>query len=169
MAKKATERVYTIPLRREWVKQSRIKRVPRTVRVIREFLKRHTKAEEVKLSTGLNEFLWLHGTKKPPGKVKVKVSVEEGKAFARLPEEEKVEKIAKKGKKEVAKEEPKKAEEKKETSEEAKKEAPGKEEKGERKEEKPKEEKGLTPSEKEAEKIWKEAEEKVKKDSNKKQ
>lgn len=166
MAKKATERVYTIPLRKEWVKQSRIRRVPRTVRVIREFLKRHTKAEEVKLSTGLNEFLWLHGAKKPPGKVKVKVSVEEGKAFARLPEEEKVEKIAKKGKKEPAKEEPKKAEEKKE---EAKKEAPEKEEKGERKEEKPKEEKELTPSEKEAEKIWKEAEEKVKGESNKKQ
>lgn len=87
MAKDISERVYTIPIRREWVKQRRIHRAPRAVNFVREFLIRHTKADDVKISQLVNEALWDHGVKKPPGKIKVKVEVKDNVAFARLPEE----------------------------------------------------------------------------------
>ena len=41
---KGEERVYTIPLRKAWLKQTRIQRVPRSVNVLREFILQHTKA-----------------------------------------------------------------------------------------------------------------------------
>ena len=84
---KGEERVYTIPLRKAWLKQTRIQRVPRSVNVLREFIQQHTKAESVKVSPLVNEFLWLSGIKTPPAKIKVKVSVEDGVAFARMPDE----------------------------------------------------------------------------------
>lgn len=101
------ERVYNIPLRKEWIKQSRIRRVPRSVNVVRSFLERHTKAEEVKLSTGVNEYLWIRGIKKAPSSIKVKVSLEDNIAFARLPEEAAPKKEDKKKSKEEKKEEKK--------------------------------------------------------------
>lgn len=103
MAKQTTERVLTIPLRREWVKQSRIHRVPRGVNVIREYIFRHMKTEDIKISTALNEFLWTKGIKRPPAQIKVKVRLEEGQAYARLPDE-KILEPEKKGKDAKAKE-----------------------------------------------------------------
>ena len=156
------EKVYTIPLKRRVVKHPRVRRAPRGITLIREFLEKHTKAEEVKVSKGINELLWKHGPKKPPGKIKVAVEVKEGKAFARLPDE-KLEAKRKEGKKEkISRNKP--AEEK-----ETKTEGRPKEKKAETKKiEKPvdkSERRDLTPQEKEAEEIWKEAEEKAKKES----
>ncbi|MBI4020781.1 MAG: hypothetical protein HY369_00910 [Candidatus Aenigmarchaeota archaeon] len=95
------DRVYTIPLRASWVVHPRISRVNRSVNVIRAYLERHAKVDEVKLSAGINEYLWISGAKKPPGAIKVVVSVKEGIAHARLPEE-KVALPEKKGKTEKA-------------------------------------------------------------------
>ena len=54
------ERVYVVPLRK--VKAtSRKKRAPRAVRLIKEFAKRHMKAEEVKIAPELNEYIWSRG------------------------------------------------------------------------------------------------------------
>src|SRR3989338_8324390 len=82
------ENVYTIPLRKHWVKVSRVDRVNTSVDVIRSFLIRHTKTEDIKLSPLLNESLWTRGAKKPPAFAKIKVVKDEkGVVNAMLPEE----------------------------------------------------------------------------------
>ncbi len=82
------EKVYTIPLRKKWVKAGRIDRANVSVDTIRAFLKRHTKSEDVKLSPLLNESLWARGAKKPPAFSKVKVVKDEkGIVNAMMPEE----------------------------------------------------------------------------------
>lgn len=70
------ERVYIIPLRD-------VKRVPRTirspkaVRLVREFLKKHMKAENIKIDNSVNEKIWERGIQKVPPKIKVKATKEE--------------------------------------------------------------------------------------------
>jgi large subunit ribosomal protein L31e len=109
MAKKteaapAVERVYTVPLRKEYLKQTRIQRANRAVNALQKFLIRHTKAEKVRVSPMVNDFIWQRGAKKPPSKVKIKVRIEAGVATARLPEEKEVIKEEKKGRMEGLKE-----------------------------------------------------------------
>ena len=70
------ERVYIIPLRD-------VKRVPRTirspkaVRLVREFLKKHMKSEDIKIDNSVNEKIWERGIQKVPPKIKVKAVKEE--------------------------------------------------------------------------------------------
>jgi large subunit ribosomal protein L31e len=70
------ERVYIIPLRD-------VKRVPRTirspkaVRLVREFLKKHMKSEDIKIDSSVNEKIWERGIQKVPPKIKVKATKEE--------------------------------------------------------------------------------------------
>ena len=88
MAKKESkstfEREYTIPLRKGFRQIVSHKKTPRAVREIFAYLKRHTKAENIKLGMHLNEHLWQHGSKNPPAKVKVHVVVKDGVATAEL-------------------------------------------------------------------------------------
>jgi len=92
MAEKTTEtkemeRIYTINLRRGWLKEPRSKRSNRARREIEIFLKRHTKANKIKISKGLNEMIFSRGFKKPPGKVKVEVRGDFETVQAKLPGE----------------------------------------------------------------------------------
>ncbi len=90
MAKKEAEigeRIYTIPLRKEWLKVPRNRRAKRAVNTIKAFLFRHMHAADVKLSQRLNEKVWTRGIQKPPGKIKLKATIEDGIVTARLPEE----------------------------------------------------------------------------------
>jgi large subunit ribosomal protein L31e len=66
------ERVYMVPLGEAW-RVPRPYRTPRAVRALREFVSRHMKAEEVKLSQEVNRFLWRRSIEKPPRKVRIKV------------------------------------------------------------------------------------------------
>lgn len=66
-----TERVYTIPLRKAKMK-ARSKRANAAINILKDFIRRHMKAEEVKLDTKLNEFIWERGKHKIPSRVKVK-------------------------------------------------------------------------------------------------
>ena len=73
----SVEREYTIPLRREWKKVPRYKRVNKAVKAIKEFMVRHMKIydrdlKKVKIDRYLNEELWFRGIKKPPARIKVK-------------------------------------------------------------------------------------------------
>ena len=68
----AEEKIYTIPLRREFLKAPRYKRSKRAVSAIRNFLMRHMKAEEVKIGSYLNLEIFKHGRNNPPGKIKVR-------------------------------------------------------------------------------------------------
>jgi len=107
---KLIERVYNVPLRKEFRKVPRWRKTKKAVKAMREFLAKHMKSENVKLSPELNELLWKHGIKNPPHHVKVTVTKdEEGLVKADLFGT----KMDKAPKKEVKKEE-KKTEDKKE-------------------------------------------------------
>ena len=77
MAAAKIERTYTIPLRREFRKVAGWKKTKKAVRAVKEFLQKHMKSDNVKLSTTLNEKLWKHGIKNPPHHIKVSVSKDE--------------------------------------------------------------------------------------------
>lgn len=81
---------YTIPLRQ-------VKTVPYTersnkaVKVVREYVMRHMKAEEsqIWIDNKVNEALWSCGIQKPPTNIKVKaVRFEDGLVEVSLPEEQ---------------------------------------------------------------------------------
>ena len=72
------ERIYTVPLRKGFLKAPNYDRTRKAVVVLREFLEKHTK-KEVKIGKYLNLELWKDGRKHPPGKIKVRV--EDNKDF----------------------------------------------------------------------------------------
>ncbi len=65
------ERVYNVPLRKEWLKAPHYKRAKRAVTALRDFLKKHMKSENVKLGRQLNHAVWKRSIKHPPHHVKV--------------------------------------------------------------------------------------------------
>ena len=70
---KILERTYTVPLRREYLKAPNWNRTKKAVLALRQFLMKHMKSEDVRLSTTLNNELWKHGIKNPPHHVKINV------------------------------------------------------------------------------------------------
>ena len=68
------ERVYTVPLRKEYQKVPRWRRTKKAVKALQQFLEKHMKSDNFKLSSELNEELWKHGIKNPPHHVKVTVT-----------------------------------------------------------------------------------------------
>jgi len=79
-AKKTTitlERVYNVPLRKEFQKVARYKKTRKAVFALRSFLEKHMKSKEVKLSKELNEKMWKDGIKNPPHHIKVSVTKDE--------------------------------------------------------------------------------------------
>jgi len=66
------ERIYTIPLRKVWG-PPRGKRTPRAMRLLRAFVKRHMKAENVEISNEVNEELCARGIRKPLREIKVRL------------------------------------------------------------------------------------------------
>jgi large subunit ribosomal protein L31e len=123
------ERIYNIPLRKEFQKVPNYKRASKARRAVREFLIKHMKTKEVKIGKYLNEEIWKNGPKNPPHKVNVKAVKEEDIVRAELvgapveaPEPKKEEKKSVKDKLEEkvkeTKTEPKKKEEKTPTAKE---------------------------------------------------
>jgi len=88
MAKKETkvklERSYNIPIRKKTRETAKHKKTPRAIRVVRQFLQKHMKAENVKLGPKLNLFMWKHGIKNPPHHVKVHAIKEDDVVRAEL-------------------------------------------------------------------------------------
>jgi|SRR3989344_9696851 len=76
-AEKTIERTYNVPLRKEYMKAPRWNRTKKAVTALRQFLVRHMKSEDVRLSKELNEEMWKHGIKNPPHHVKVKAVKDE--------------------------------------------------------------------------------------------
>jgi len=66
------EKLYTVNFRKAWI-TPRGKRTPRAVRMLRDFVKRHMKTEDVIISNEINEKLWSRSIKKPPRKLRVRV------------------------------------------------------------------------------------------------
>lgn len=82
------ERIFNIPLRREWLKVPRNERGKKAATTVRFFVSKHMKSYDVKISQKINEFIWLRGIQKPPHSLRVKV-IKDSKGTVRvmLPEE----------------------------------------------------------------------------------
>lgn len=65
------ERTYIIPLRHVKNVQRTI-RAAKAIKIVQEFLKKHMKADDVKIDASLNEKIWERGIQKIPSKIKVK-------------------------------------------------------------------------------------------------
>ena len=79
------KRTYTIPLRRGFRNTQRNMRAKKAISVAQQFLRKHMKADSVKLGKKLNEHIWQNGIKNPPGKVTVICEkTDEGIVFADL-------------------------------------------------------------------------------------
>jgi large subunit ribosomal protein L31e len=85
MGEEKEARIYTIPLRKA-KRAPRWKRSKRAIAEVREYLKRHTKFEDVILDASVNEKIWERGSEKPPSKIRVKITEEEDIIRAELVE-----------------------------------------------------------------------------------
>ncbi len=68
------ERLYTVPLRRAFWTGSRLRRSNQAVRVLRKFVTRHMKPEELLIQPEVNEKIWARGIQKPPRRIRVRVT-----------------------------------------------------------------------------------------------
>jgi len=109
------ERIYTVPLG-EAFEVPRKKRVPKAVKLLKEFIARHMKAEDerIVISEALNKQLWGRSIQKPPRRVKVRLIKEDGTIKAYL-SDEKIEEAKKEEKKQEEKQKAEEKEEKKKT------------------------------------------------------
>ncbi|MGE0792912.1 MAG: 50S ribosomal protein L31e [Candidatus Woesearchaeota archaeon] len=65
------KREYNVPLRRGFANTPRYKRTHKAIRVLKEFLIKNMKSDNIKLGKRLNEFMWKNGIQNPPCKVSV--------------------------------------------------------------------------------------------------
>jgi large subunit ribosomal protein L31e len=87
MSEVESEREYVIPLRDAY-EASRTRRAKRAINIIKEFARRHMKAEVVKISSKVNNLVWSRGIEKPPRRVKVVMRKDrEGVVEVLLPDE----------------------------------------------------------------------------------
>ncbi|MCS6770045.1 MAG: 50S ribosomal protein L31e [Candidatus Caldarchaeum sp.] len=70
------EKVFTIPLGDAW-KGSRLRRADAAVRIVKEYVKRHSKAENVKISPKVVEKIWENGRQNPPRRIRVVLDEED--------------------------------------------------------------------------------------------
>ncbi|MBU2637675.1 MAG: 60S ribosomal protein L31 [Nanoarchaeota archaeon] len=69
------EKTYVIPLRHEWLKVPIFLRTRKSVKAIKNYVKKHSKVEDVKIGKYLNNKLWERGNRYPPHKVQVNVEI----------------------------------------------------------------------------------------------
>lgn len=65
------EQVFTVPLRNAQDTQ-RHKRASAAVGIVKDFLKKHLKVNEVKIDSNLNQEIWARGAENPPAKIRVR-------------------------------------------------------------------------------------------------
>ncbi len=86
-SKKILERVYNVPLRREYLKVANWRRTHKAVKALREFIAKHMKSEDVIIGKYANQFLWKNGIRNPPHHIKVNaVKDENGRVVIELVE-----------------------------------------------------------------------------------
>jgi large subunit ribosomal protein L31e len=68
------ERIYTVPLRKAYWTGSRLRRSNRAVRILREFVERHMKPEELLIQPEVNERIWSRGIQKPPRRIRIRAT-----------------------------------------------------------------------------------------------
>ena len=78
------EQLFTIPLRDAYSPGNRPKRAKIAGRMVREFLEKHTKTEDIKIGNSINNALWARGIQKPPHSVRVHVLKSDKILYAEL-------------------------------------------------------------------------------------
>jgi large subunit ribosomal protein L31e len=74
-----TEKIFTINLRKLTLKAPKWEKSKKSVALIRNFLKRHMKTDEIKLDKSITEEIWKRGSQRPPAKIRIKAyETEEG-------------------------------------------------------------------------------------------
>ena len=68
------ERIYVIPLAKEYQKAPNWNRTKRAMKALRQFVDRHMKPEALYVSQEVNERMWENGIKNPPRKIRVRVT-----------------------------------------------------------------------------------------------
>jgi large subunit ribosomal protein L31e len=82
------ERVYTIPLGKVLLSQSQHRSV-RAINMIREFARKHMKTQEIKIDEEVAHLIWSRGVRRPPRKIRVKMTkTDEGHILVSSYEEE---------------------------------------------------------------------------------
>jgi len=66
------ERTYTIPFYPRMNSIPRTKRASKALKMVREYVMKHMKVEEVWISQDVNEFIFQRGMQKPPRKITVR-------------------------------------------------------------------------------------------------
>lgn len=67
------EKILTINMKKRIVKGPKWRRNSYGIRVIRQLVKRHSKAEKVNIDKSLNEKLWSKGVQNPPTILRLKI------------------------------------------------------------------------------------------------
>lgn len=128
----ADEKIFTIPLR-DVFEKPRTKRAELAVDVVKAYLVKHMKTEDIKIGSSINHEIWKRGIQKPPRKIRIHAIKEDNAVYTEMmgvdiktPSKEDLRKKEdkKKGKKEKIKEERK--ERRKKTIQEEMKEEEGK-------------------------------------------
>ncbi|MEM0453419.1 MAG: 50S ribosomal protein L31e [Sulfolobales archaeon] len=79
-----SEGIYVINLGKLY-RTGRYRRLARAIKAIKEFIRRHTKANEVIIDRSINEYIFSRAYDKPPSKIAVKITkVDEGVVKASL-------------------------------------------------------------------------------------
>ena len=67
------ERVYNVPLWKSFKRSRGLHRAKKASSFLREFVIRHTRNPNVKISPSVNKIIWSNGIRNPPRKISVKV------------------------------------------------------------------------------------------------
>lgn len=67
------DRVYTVPLGKVLLSPDN-RRAKRAINMIKEFVRRHTKIEDVRIEEGVSHQIWSRGIRHPPRKIKVTIT-----------------------------------------------------------------------------------------------
>jgi len=70
------EKVYVVPLRAAF-RTARTKRAAKAIKIVREFLQRHMKTEQVVIGSSINKSVWARGIQKIPRRVRIHADKDE--------------------------------------------------------------------------------------------
>ena len=73
------ESIFTVPIRKTIVGRARWQRAKHAVKAIKEFVRKNTKAEQVKIQPSLNRYVWQQGACYTHSKIRVKVTIDDEK------------------------------------------------------------------------------------------
>lgn len=68
-----SERIYTIPLGKVLLSPDN-RRAMRAINMIREFARHHMKVEDIRIEENLSHLIWARGIRRPPRKIRVRMS-----------------------------------------------------------------------------------------------